>query len=158
MYGRIYTVSFNGVSVSAAQDLFELLASADAALVLHRLTLSQSSEAGDSEDEQLHVSIRRVTGAPTSGSGGSTPTPAPKNEDDTAAAITAEANNTTQLSGGTNTVLHAESFNVRAGLDYFPPPEHRFTFQPSTRCLIELEAAPADAITMSGTVVVEEIK
>lgn len=157
MRGRIYTISFNRVAVTAVQDLFEILVPSDAVMVLHRLTISQDSDAGDSEDEQLPISIRRVTGAPSSGSGGSTPTPRPVQTGDSAAGITAEANNTTQLSGGTNVVLHAEAFNIRGGLDYFPPPEHRFIFSPSERCLIELEIAPADSLTMSGTVVVEEI-
>jgi hypothetical protein len=44
-----------------------------------------------------------------------------------------------------------------AGWNYLPTPEMRIDFSPSTRCVIGLEAAPADSLTMSGTVVVEEI-
>lgn len=155
--GRIYTIVFNRVAITAVQDLFEILCPADAVMILHRLTLSQETEEGDAQAEMLYVSIRRVTGSPTSGSGGSSATPAPTQQGDSAAGITAEVNNTTQLSGGTNTVLHSEAFNVMSGLDYFPAPEQRFVFSPSTYCLVELEEAPADSVTVSGTIVVEEL-
>lgn len=154
---RIYTVIFDNVAVTAAQDLYELLAGSANPIVLHRLTLTQNSEIGDAQDEQLRVTIKRVTGAPTSGSGGSAPTPRPVDQGDAAAAFTAEVNNTTQLSGGTSVTLHSEAWNVRAGMDYFPAPEQRFTFQISTRCVASLDAAPADSVSMHGTAVIEEL-
>ena len=155
--GRRYTVTTSAVAVSAAQDLLEYLVPADKILRLHECHVTQSSDAGDSESEQFRVSIRRVTGSPTSGSGGSTPTPRPNDGGDAAAGGTIEANNTTQLSGGTNVVLHEESANVMSGLHYMPTPEAKFDFAGQTRLLIELEAAPADSLTMSITTVVEEI-
>ena len=155
--GRRYEIPFAEVSVSAVQDLFEILVPSDAVMIVHSLELSQSSDAADAEDEQLHISIRRVTGAPSSGSGGSTVTPAPCSPGDAAAGITAEINNTTQLSGGTNTLLYPVSWNVRGGYIYIPIPEGRNEFSPSTRCLIELETVPADALTMSGVLTVSEI-
>lgn len=155
--GRKYCISFDRVAVSAVQDLFEILVPADMVMVVHRLVVSQDSEEGDAEDEQLYVSLRRVSGSPTSGSGGSTPTPQPLDQGDAASTLTAEANNDTQLSGGTNVVVHSEAFNIRAGLDYHPTPEERIVISPSTRLLVELEEAPADAVTMSGTLIVEEV-
>lgn len=157
MYGRRYTISFQEVAVSAVQDLFEVLVPSDACMALHSLRLSQSSDSGDSEDEQLYVSIRRVTGSPTSGSGGSSATPAKHSTGDSAAGITAEVNNTTQLSGGTNTVLDGFAWNVRAGELCVPMPDDRYIFSPSERLVVELETAPADAVTMSGSIVVSEI-
>jgi hypothetical protein len=97
--GRIYSISFEEVAVTAAQDLFEILVPADAVMRLHSIVISQSSDAGNAQSEQLPFTIKRVTGAPTSGSGGSTPTPRPHSQGDAAAGITAEANNTTRLSG-----------------------------------------------------------
>lgn len=156
-YGRIYSATFQAVAVSVVQDLFEILTPSTAVMVLHRITITQQSEEGDAQDEQLRCSVYRVTGAPTSGSGGSTATPRPHNQGDSAAGITVEINNTTQLSGGTSVALWSEAWNVRAGWDFYPAPENRPTFQPSTRCLVTLDEAPADAITMSGMVVFEEI-
>lgn len=155
--GRQYYVPFSRVSVSAAQDLFELLGSADSILELVGLSLSQDSDAGDSESEQLAISVRRVTGAPTSGSGGSTVTAVAVSPGDAAFGGTCEANNTTQLSGGTNTVAFNESFNVMAGMYIIFPKEVRLRAAGATRILVELEAAPADALTMSGYAIIEEI-
>ena len=155
--GRRYTASFNRVSVSVVQDLFEILAAADIPFALEQLDITQDSDAGDAQSEQLTVTVRRVTGAPTSGSGGSTPTPRPLDQGDAAFGGTTEANNTTQLSGGTNVVLHTEAFNVMAGLHLVFPPDRMPVFRGQTRMLIALEAAPADALTMSGTATLQEI-
>jgi hypothetical protein len=154
----MYTIVFNDVAVTAIQDLFEALAPADAAMILHKLEISQRTEVGDAQAEMLDISVRRVTGAPTSGSGGTAPTPAP-GPGDSAAGITAEVNNTTQLTGGTNTILAKKEFHVASGLEWLLTPEERalYTFSPSTRLLVELETAPADSITMSGTMLVEEV-
>ena len=157
MYGRIYTIVFARVAVTVIQDLFEVLVPADSVMVLHRVTITQDTEQGDAEDEQLYLSIRRITGAPTSGSGGTVATPQPIQAGDAAAGITAEVNNTTQLTGGTNSLIISEAFNIRAGYDHFPPPEQRIIISPSTRLLVELETAPIDSVTFSGTMVVEEI-
>lgn len=155
--GRIYTASFNAVAISAAQDLLEILGSADSVLRLREFHFTQSSDAGDSESEQLLVSFRRVTGSPTSGSGGSTVTPVAKRTGDPAFGGTVEANNTTQLSGGTNSLYGIEAGNVMAGVHYMPPEDDMPITAGATRILIELEAAPADAITGSGYAVIEEI-
>lgn len=157
MNGRYYTISTRGVSVSAAQDLLEHLVAADQVVGLISAKFTQSSDAGDSESEQLDISIRRVTGAPTSGSGGSTPTAQPTVDGGVAASGTTECNNTTQLSGGTNVVLVTEAFNVMAGWQYIPAPEERLFFGGQTRLLIELETAPADAVTGNFTCTIVEL-
>lgn len=157
-YGRMYSVSFSEVAVTAVQDLFNILFGANDVGVFHRLTLSQSSEEGDVQDEQLYISIRRVTGAPTDGTGGATPTAQKFQDGDAAAGTTNRTNDAaTQLSGGTNVILHSEAWNIRNGYDLYPAPEDRWIFQPSTRLLVELEEAPADSVTMSGTLWFEEI-
>lgn len=153
--GRVYTAVFEDVSVSAAQDLFELNAPSDAIVKLHSVTITQSSEEGDAQAEMLPVRIRK--GQTTSGSGGSSPTATPSNTGDSAFGGSVEANNTTQASGGTPVVWWAEAFNVQIGWFYLPPPEDRLVLSPSQRATVELTAAPADAMTVSGTIVFEEI-
>jgi hypothetical protein len=150
--GRMYSAVFEEVAVSAAQDLFELVAPADSAVAIHGLMISQSSDAGDSESEQLNVLIHRAS---TSGSGGSTPTPAPLHVGDAAFGGTCEANNTSQGTEGTQ--IHAECFNVMAGLCIWWTPETRPILSPSGRIVVELQTAPADALTMSGTIYFEEL-
>lgn len=150
--GRIYSATFEEVAVTAAQDLFELVAPADMSVAIHGLVISQSSDAGDSESEQLNILIHRGS---TSGSAGSTPTPAPMQVGDAASTVTVEANNTSQSTEGTQ--IHAECFNVMAGLAIWWTPECRPIISPSGRLNVELQSTPGDELTMSGTIYFEEI-
>lgn len=150
--GRIYSASFEEVAVSAAQDLFEVVAPSDAAVIVHSVTITQSSDAGDAQAEMLPILIHRGT---ATGSGGTTVTPSPLQVGDTAFGGTVEANNTSQSVEGT--FLHAEAFNVQIGFYYLPPPEDRPVVSPSALFIVELQSAPSDAITTNGTVIFEEI-
>jgi len=155
--GRMYAVTFEAVAVTAAQDFFELTPADDKPLLIHGIYLAQSSDVGDANDELLRVTIKR--GYTSSGSGGSAATPAPlQSSAGVAAGFAAEVNNTTVASTGTAVTLHADTFNVRAGWVYIPTPEARpGVSQANTTLVVRLEAAPADQLTMSGTVIVEEL-
>ena len=150
--GLMYAVTFNEVSVTAAQDLFEIVAPSDAVTVLHSFEISQSSDAGDAESEQLSIRVHRGS---TSGSGGTVPTPNPLQVGSPAAGSSVEVNNTTQSTLGS--VIQSASFNVMAGYEKIYTPEMRPVISPSGRIVIELQTTPADALTMSGTLVFEEI-
>jgi hypothetical protein len=155
--GRFYSIPFSAVSVSAAQDAFEILASSAKPFWLHEVTLAQSSDYGDAQAEGLSVLIKRgITN--TSGSGGSTVTPVKHQTNDAAAGPTAEVNNTSQAtsSGGSLTTVRAEAFNVQAGYQYLPPPEQRILFLAAEMCVVSI-TAPADAVTLSGTAIIEEL-
>jgi len=155
MRGRIYSIAFSAVAVSAAQDLFELTPAANRPIEIVGIELGQTSDSGDAQDEQLQLTI--VRGHTTSGSGGSTPTPAPLSPLDTAAGFSAEANNTTIASAGTGVVLHAGAWNVRAGYTQWWPEEARPTATAANTTLVVRQSAPADAITCSGTLYVREL-
>lgn len=147
--GRMYSAIFESVAVTAVQDLFEINAPADSPIVLHYFELAQSS---DTDNENLNLLFHRGT---TSGSGGTSPTANPLNVGDSAFGGTIEANNTNQSAEGT--ILHASAFSVLAGYVYLPTPEMRIVIPPSGRLIIELqEPAPADSLTMSGTIIIEE--
>jgi hypothetical protein len=148
----MYTATFEEVAVSAVQDLFEITAPNDMTVAIHGLVLSQSSDAGDSESEQLNILVHFAS---TSGSGGSTPTPTPLHSGDAASTCTVEANNSSQ--GTEGTFVHAECFNVMAGLQLWLPPECRWYIPPSDQLNIELQTAPGDELTMSGVLYFEEI-
>jgi hypothetical protein len=150
--GIMYAASFEEVAVTAAQDLFEVVASAASALIIHQVTITQSSDAGDAQAEMLPILIHRGT---ATGSGGAPVTPSPLNLGDPAFSGTVEANNTTQSVEGA--VLHAEAFNVQIGFYYLPPPKPQIWIPPSGLFIVELQTAPADSLTMNGTVVFEEI-
>lgn len=153
--GRMYSVSFSKVAVTALQDFFEVVAPATAVVILHSVVVSQSSDAKDAEDEQLPIAIR--SGATTSGSGGSAPTAIPMSLGDAVFGGTVEVNNTTESQDGSIVTHHAESFNIRAGFAYIPTPEARIVLSPSARLAVVLLTAPTDSLTMDGTLVFEEI-
>lgn len=162
MQGRIYTVSFDNVTVTVAQDLFELNPAADKPVRILGLVVGQTNRVGDANEDMLRWSIVRMTGGTlTSGSGGSAPTPVAVNPGDGAAGFTAEANNTTQAStSGTAATAHADTFNTRVGLQYFPIPEMQVAGIDSASqgaLVVRLLEAPSASTTMSGTVYVEEL-
>jgi len=153
--GRFYTASFSAVTVSALQDVFEVNAPADAVVIIHKIVLGQSSDYGDSAAEGLEVILSKATG--TAGSGGSTITARPHQLGSAAFGGTVERNNTTQA--GTTIEIHADTFNIQAGWYYSPDPEkdEEIVLSPSEVFVVELPVAPTDAITMSGSITLEEI-
>lgn len=155
MNGRTYSVIFNAVAVSAAQDLFEITPADDKPCEIVSLSIGQYSDAGDAASELLGIQI--IRGHTTTGSGGSAPTPVPLNPNAAAAGFTAEVNNTTIASAGTTTVLHSDAFNVQAGYNYIPPLDARPVVGQGNTTLVVRITAPADALTMNGTLVVREL-
>lgn len=152
---RMYTVSFAGVAVTAAVDVFEILPATQKPCTVHGLFMGQSSDVGDAEEEILRFTIQR--GHTTSGSGGTATTPRPLDSVDTAAGFTAETNNTTAATAGTSVTLHADVFNVRTGYGIWFTPEARPRVANANLLVVRLGAAPADSLTMSGTLYVEEV-
>jgi len=152
---RIYTVEFEAVAVTAQVDFFELTPADDKPIKIAGIFLSQSSDFGDAQDEGLRYRI--IRGHTTSGSGGAAPTPRPLNRSEAAAGFTAETCNTTIASVGTTHNLHSDVFNVRVGLALWLPDgcEWQAT-QADTTLVVRLMAAPADSLTMSGTLYVIE--
>lgn len=139
---------------SVACDLIEHLVPTDAVMKL--LSIDVTQEDLTSVAFWL-VTLRRVTGAPTSGSGGNTPTPRPTMTGWPASGSTVETFNTTQLTGGTNVVLDSYRMNIINGLSIRDIPEEFAYFSPSERMLLELETAPSGATDISVTYKFQEI-
>jgi hypothetical protein len=153
--GRFYVVQFNSVAVTAAQDLFEIVVPSGITMALHRVRVSQESDAGDSASEQLPFSLSRGPVGYTRGGGGTSITLVKHLTGDSSAIITASGNNTTRASGLTKIFEEAE--NVHNGWDYFPAPEHRLYFRHGEACVVGLENAPTDSLTMEGYAIIEEL-
>ncbi len=154
--GRLYSVEFSKVEVSLDSDLFELTPADDKPIAIHAVFLAQSSDLADAAEEILNFKILR--GHTTSGSGGSSSTPAPLNPIDTAAGFTCEVNNTTIATVGTVVDLHSGSWNIRTGLQLvLPPDQRRYATEANTTIIVRLMEDLADAVTMSGTCYVEEL-
>lgn len=153
---RMYTLVFRGIAATAVQDIFEVTPADDKPVRIAGLFLSQDTDAGDAEEEVLDLRIRR--GNTTSGSGGAAVTPEAINPSDAAAGATAERNNTTQASAGTVDELHADAWNVRVPYQMWWPEDTRpMATQGNTTMCVSLETAPADSITISGTLYIEEM-
>lgn len=157
MPGKFYTASFKDIAVTAAQDLFEITAPSGAAVVIHGWSVSQKSEVADAAEEGLTLVTNRGVGSTTSGNGTSV-TPQPTDDDTAAAAATVERNATTIMAAGSGSIeeLEVHAWNIRAPFIMFYPPELRPKVKASARWTLELETAPADSITMSGTLYFEE--
>jgi hypothetical protein len=153
---RLYALTFQNVAVTAAVDFFEVQPADDKPVRLHGVCIGQSTEAGDAQDEMLRWAVLR--GFTTSGSAGGTASVKPLAPGDAAASFTGEVVNTTLATTGTPDVLHADCFNVRAGLQFWWTPECRpVCTQAQTLIVVRLVAAPADSITFDGTLLVEEL-
>jgi hypothetical protein len=155
MPGRIYSVSFSAVAVTAQQDFFEVNAASTKVVELLEFGLSQLTEVADAAEEMLLVLVK--TGAATSGSGGTAPTAIPRQLGDAAFAGTVEVNNTTKATTGTIVTHEVYHMNVRVPFQKIWTPETTIILAPSGRLHIELATTPADSITMGGYAVFREM-
>lgn len=155
--GRLYTVQFTAVAVTAQQDLFALLAASAKPLVVKDWWLAQTSDFGDVAAEIVGLAIKR--GATNAGSGGSAPTPQPINPSDAAAGFTARVNDTTIANTGTIVTLEPHGWNVMQapGGGFLYVPSSELGVAGGQRLVIGLITTPADSLTMSGFVRVEEL-
>lgn len=156
--GQIYVATFSDIAISAAQDLFEIVAPATSRIVLREFEFGQHSDAGDALADMLPLEI--IRGYTTSGSGGASVTPVPMVpwSDAPTAAATIERNNTTIAANGSPKILRATAFNVMGGYRYYPGYRgERIMLDFSQRLVIRLSAAPSSEISCYGTLVFEEI-
>jgi len=148
--GRKYTVSFTDVPVSSIQDLFQLEA-ITVPVVIHAIFLSQNSDEGDANAENLTLKFNRVTDA--------VPDVASEvklDQRDSAALAYLSINVETPLTTGLETI-HSECWNIAIPFIWMPPPELRITVSPSDAFVLNLPTAPIDSVTMSGVMYFEEI-
>ena len=105
---RLYVATFAAVAATAAQDLFEIVASSSSRVLIHGWEIGQSTEAGDAQDEMARLEL--ILGYTVSGSGGSSFTPLPLDAGHAAFGGTCEINNTTLANTGTAKVMHPAAY------------------------------------------------
>ena len=154
--GMVYSMSFDGQSITAADgnvDLFELLCPSDAVFCLLHAELGQSSDAGDAEAELIRISILRIHTSFVSGSGGAAGVEEPFHVGYSTAGTVTERNNETVATGTADTML-STCVNVQASPAWFyePIPERRVWISPSDALVIRVMAAVADTLTISGSI------
>lgn len=157
---RVYTVAFTASAQTGAVDWFELIAPSSCGIALLALDISQSTDYQDAAEEGIRWTIKRASGAYTSGSGGSTGVArTPVRSGDAAATFTAETLNTTQVAVGSGTLVtvHQSVFNIRTGLIQYWTPETAISAKASEALTVGMGAAPADSVTWEGTAYVAEV-
>lgn len=159
---RFYTVSFTGTLTNAGtdSDLFNLAAADDKPIRLRGLILSQSSEIGDAQEENLRITIQRFPATVTNGSGGSSVTPQTLDSIDAAAGFTARCNDTTvATTNGTAVKLEEFAWNERSSPmeRWWPDERFAFTGRQTEAIIVRCESTAADDLTIEITAYVEEI-
>jgi len=142
---RVYTLSFTEVAITVEQDLFEIEALVTPVTVLG-VVLGQTSDVGDAVAENLSILFRRFTDALAN-------VTAEVQLDLADSALSADlaVNVTTELVTGTSTI-HADVWNIALPFIWLPPPEMRIIIPVDDGLAINLNKAPADSLTCSGTV------
>lgn len=158
---RIYAVPFTGTITAAGTDtdIWSFQAAANKPICLRAFVLGQTSEVGDVMEENLRITVRRITTSYTVGSGGNSVTAATTNASsaDIVWGFTARTNDTT-VATGTSQILDEFGWNERN-----TPYEHWYPddqFAPSAvngqGLVIRCETTLADDMTFSGTAWIEE--
>ena len=148
---RVFSATFVDVAVTALQDLFSIIAGANAPITLLSCVISQSTDYGDSEEEGLLIDIIRGNG--TVGSGGSAPTVRKHDTHGGAAIGTVRANDTTEASAGSEESLFPVVWNIRMPWEYRPIPEERIRVDTVDDIVaVRLLDAPSDSLTVSGVI------
>jgi hypothetical protein len=154
---RIYRVTFENVTVSAAQDLVQIKNASGSNKVLRILRRWISAvDTTAPTGQMLRLRERILPATVTDGSGGSTPTPAKLDQGDPASTFTAFANNTTPATtSGTAIVVYATGCHIFNGFDdiHDEPP----IVIPTSSYVFELLSTVSGTVHLSGGVEVEEI-
>lgn len=152
--GKVFSATINAVAVTAAQDVFAIVAPGNRRVRIREVLISQYTDFGDAAAEIISVLI--VRGYTTAGTGGSVVTP--RNLDPTGggAGASVRANDTSVATTGTAEVLRATSWNIQSEWLYIPDQSERAILRPNQRLVVRI-TAPADSITMNATLVFEEI-
>ena len=148
-----FTARFDGVSVTAVQDLFSIVAGSNRAVEILAFDFSQLSKVGDAQETEVLIIVR--SGQTSAGSGGTAPAMNPTDTGDTAATATVRANDTTQANTGTIVQHYSWYWNVRAPFVKIFLPEERPLVRVSRRLTIELKTAITT--TMAGNLVWREL-
>jgi hypothetical protein len=152
---RIYTIGFENVAVSAAQDLVSVKGSTGKICRLLRAWLG-ATDTTIQTAQGLRIRFRYMAATITLGSGGTgSPTIQPVDPGDAAASFTAHTNDTSQATtSGTAFLLVAQGCHNYAGLDFsFPRPQ---IFGLNEGVTFELLSTVTGTCHFSGGVEIEE--
>jgi len=151
---RQYTVTFEQVAVSAAQDLLQIKGASGKTLRILEVNVG-ASDTTIPTSQMLSLRCRFLPATVTDGSGGSTPTPQKTDPGDAAASFTALANSTAKATtSGTAVIVREDTCHIFNGYNYpFPRPP---VIGPSESFVFELLSTVTGTVHLSGGALVEE--
>lgn len=157
--GPVFNAPFAASALTTAagdRDMFCLTAPSNSRVVIREIRFGQYTEFADAQAEMF--SILLLTGSTLIG-GGATITP--QNVLTHSGAPTAGSSvtgpSTTVASTTSAVVKLSDSWNVSAGWYYRPEFHERIVIEPSQRFVAKLVGVPNDALTLNGTLVLQEI-
>lgn len=153
-----YTATFEGVSVSAAQDLMSLKAAAGVPLQILRYWWKVTDTTLPAS-QMIQHRARVLPATVTQGSGGTTPTPQKiESQGDAAATATAHANDTAKATtSGTAAIVDEGSEHVYNGFDSAIQNRKPINIAAGAGFAWELLSTVAAALHMSGGIDWEEV-
>lgn len=153
---RTYRVTFEGVSVSAAQDLIQVVGAAGKIVRVTRYWVGNTNSTL-STAQMLELRCRFLPATVSNGSGGTTPAFQKLDPGDAAPSVTALANNTSKATtNGTAVVLDEQGVHIYAGCDISFQPGRAPIVGPSESFVFELLSTVVGTVNLSGGVEVEE--
>ncbi len=156
--GRIYRVTFENVSVTAAQDLVQITGATGKMMRICRAWACSSPTTAPT-DQQLRIRCRFLPATVSVGSGGTTGITPSKNDpgDAVCSSATCATNNTTPATtNGTAIVLDVAGVNVKSGYDTQWFGSNRPAVGPSEAFVFELLSTVSGTVPMSGGCEFEE--
>lgn len=153
--GPVYKASFSATAVSAASDLFHITAPSNSRVRIKEIVFGQYSDAGDAEAEILSVLV--MAGTTSTGAGSAITAQNVERHSGAPTASSSALGPTATLASTTSAdVLIADVANVAAGWVHRPDVDECIIIEPSERLVVQV-SAPADSITMNGTLTFQEI-
>jgi hypothetical protein len=157
---RKHSVSFNAIATAtSAKDLFEIIAGAVKGFRLCELRISQITEVLDAQDEKITVTLTRASGTYTPGTAGTAIAIVKWDSASSAAVATGKTNNTTQAVVGTGAfavIMVTALYVVKDELVIRYEGDERPVFNINEALIVAI-SAPADTITLNGTLIFEEM-
>lgn len=144
----LFAANFSAQAVTTATDMSEITPVVDRPATIYGMTLGQTTDLGDAQEEVLMVGVYRDC---TAGSGGTAATEYNYNQAAIGSPTAAVRQLGTASTGGT--LIDIIPWNIRIPLIWIPIPEMRLKFSniaaEGPTSTLRLIAAPADSVTIT---------
>lgn len=156
----IYTATITAIAVDKIQDVFAIKSPSNSRIRIREIRLGQYSDFGDAAAEILSVQV--IRGHRVAGNETNVVTPSnihgwSRAPGDTGTKIVRNDTGVATDTGSGAKTLISDAWNIQAGWWYYPPEEEMIILDVDQRLVVRLPAAPADAVTLNGTLVYEKI-